>query len=84
MNATLTNTETLVHKAVVNLYELHDADAVTAVDVSKHLGLPWGTVRSSMVSLQTKGVMDLDSSTENVVVRCDNLGYYPLAKKEGA
>ena len=54
MNTTMTDTETLVHRAVVDLYELHDAEAVTAVTVSQHLGMPWETVRSAMVSLQSQ------------------------------
>lgn len=82
MNTTMTDTETLVHRAVVDLYELHDAEAVTAVTVSQHLGMPWETVRSAMVSLQSQRVLEMDCSEENVVTACDNLGYYPLAGKE--
>ncbi len=84
LHAVLTEEEKQVHHAVVRLYEVHDFESVTAVDVSKLLRMPWREVRTAMVSLQSKRVLDLDCSEENVVTRCDNLSYYPLQEDANA
>lgn len=80
MNTPLTTNETLVHHATVDLYELHDADAVTAVDVSEYTGLTWGVVHATLVSLQSKNVLEMDYAEDRVVTSCDNLGYFPLSE----
>lgn len=82
MPTELTENETLVHHAVVDLYEVYDLDAVTAVHVSKLLGMPWSVVNDAFVSLATKGVMDTQYGTDNLVVRCDNNGYFPLSNNK--
>lgn len=75
MNATLTDKETSVHKAIVDLFEVHNNATVTTKMVAEHLGLYPVDVVMTMVALMG---MDIIEVSKGVVTRYDHVGYYPL------
>lgn len=72
--------ETKVHHAIIDMYELEDAEAVTSLHIANHTGLYLWQVRDAMKSLENQSIIGYGEG--GVVLRCDNQGYYPLTRAE--
>jgi len=78
-NYKLQGDEETVHHAIINLYEVQDAPAVTAVDVRNDTGLALEAVEEAMETLCQAGI--LTYGTDDVVLGIDHLDYYPLEEE---
>jgi len=63
-----------IHHAIVELYEVEDADAVRIVDVCNHTGMSLFVVSKAMSDLEDMGLVGL---VHGVVTMVKNNGYYP-------
>lgn len=72
------DTETQVHHAIIDLYELEDQDEVISTDICECTGLSKDVVDTCILQLVGSGLIDCDE--RGVVIYADNNGYYPTTE----
>ena len=75
----LSDDETTVHHAIIDLYEVEDESEVMAAQICNHTGMLLRTVNGAMRSLVAKDIIAVE---EGVVTTAKNLGYFPIGDDE--
>ena len=71
----MTDLQTTVHHAIIEMHEVHDYEDITLHAIMDYTDLSYRQVMEAVDGLVLKGIAKINDQFE--VIECDNQGYFP-------